>query len=217
MGQLTIINLILSALISLCYNQEYNRFPPYPQPQGNQQFQPSPNNFQPGSGFQPPNQFQQQPNPWMSILGGLLGANTGQPNGQLNGPPPPPGGPMVPNSMMPNPMAGPMSGPMSGALMANQMIGGQQMECAMAPSSTTFMSPSHTTFDRNLVNRSGLCVSSPMECRGRGGQVLGPCFRFRSPGTPVPYGACCHCEYLPALDSFILRFDTRVQLTELIY
>ena len=210
MGHLTIINLILPALISLCYNQEYNRFPPYPQPQGNQQFQPS-NNFQPGSGFQPPSQFQQQPSPWMSILGGLLGANTGQPNGQVNGPPPPLG-PMVPNSMMPNPMGGPMSG----ALMANQMIGGQQMECAMPASSTTFMSTSHTTFDRNLVNRSGLCVSSPMECRGRGGQVLGPCFRFRSPATPVPYGACCHCEYLPALGFLILRFDTWVKLTELI-
>lgn len=193
MGHLSIINLILSALITLCYNQEYNRFPPYPQPQGNQQFQPSPSNFQPGSGFQPPNQ---QPSPWMSILGGLLGANTGQPNG----PPPPPGGPMVPNSMMPNPMAGPM--------MANQMVGGQQMECAMAASSTTFMSTSHTTFDRNLVNRSGLCVSSPMECRARGGQVLGPCFRFRPSATPVPYGACCHCEYLPALHLLFLRCDT---------
>ena len=47
-------------------------------------------------------------------------------------------------------------------------------------------------------NRTGFCVSSPNECRGRGGQLLGPCFRRQGGphGLPIgpPFGACCFFE-----------------------
>ena len=131
-------------------------------------------------------------NPIASILGNLLGGL-----GALTLPPSSPAGDFYPPNSVP-----PSRFPMSGRLVQPPE---PMIECS-APLSPHFIqrpSSGHQQHHNHaggeaggdVSNRTGYCVPSPMDCRGRGGSLLGPCLRYRGSNLPPQVaGACCYFE-----------------------
>lgn len=154
--------------------------------------------YRPGNVYPPPNgppfpSIQPQ-NPIASFLGNLLGGLAGS----------------VPvNAAQIRPSGNQPQTPQifPGAGMFNNGLPPRMMECQIAYQQNLQGSHHHghhgssdgpANPEMAHSNRTGYCVPSPNDCRARGGQLLGPCFRRQGGpyGPPVgpPFGACCYFE-----------------------
>lgn len=130
---------------------------------------------------------QQGVNPIGNLLGNLLGGLGAL---AMNLPPP------LNSNYPPNPpyMPPPHRFPGSGRLTQSQMQE-SVIECTAPPTPQLIPRRGQSELGSDFSNKTGFCVPSPMECRGRGGTLLGPCLRFR--GTNMPpqiVGACCYYQ-----------------------
>ena len=133
------------------------------------------------SAMQPP---PQQINPLFNMLGNLLG---GLGAFTMNNPVP-----NYPSNMSPPPV---QRFPHGGRLI--QPPQESVIECAAPPVPHMILGPGahNSEMSSDASNKTGFCVTNPMECRGRGGSLLGPCLRFRAPNMPPQIvGACCYFE-----------------------
>lgn len=154
--------------------------------------------FRPGNIYPPPNGpapgMIQQYNPLASFLGNLLGGLTGS---------------VPPNAGTTRPPGNPSQNPqIPGGGMFYTPLPPRLIECRIGyphrPHGSGHHHGHHMSNDEAIdpestnSNRTGYCVPSPNDCRGRGGQLLGPCFRRQGGpyGPPVgpPFGACCFFE-----------------------
>lgn len=149
------------------------------------------NNDFPGPQYMAPSAMRPPPqkpnNPFANLLGNLLGGLGAL---AVNMPPPPPNYQQnLPSTM---PQRFPQNGRLNQIPMYEPVI-----ECSVPLSPQMIPRPSHTSSElsRDSSNKTGFCVPSPMDCRGRGGTLLGPCLRFRGPNAPPQvFGACCYFE-----------------------
>lgn len=137
------------------------------------------------SAMQPPIQ---QTNPLFNMLGNLLGGlGALTMNNPYAGYPPNP--PHQPYPGQRFPQSGRLIQPQEGVI-----------ECSAPPAPHMIMNPgTHSSHGSEVSseasNKTGFCMPNPMECRGRGGTLLGPCLRFRAPNMPPQiFGACCYFE-----------------------
>ena len=137
-------------------------------------FRPDDNllNRYPGPNIAPP------VNPFVNLLGNLLGGL----------------GPVPNNNFAPPPIRYPQS--------ARLLSPDSVIECSAVISPQTILHSVHSDRPRpnhdvltDASNKTGFCVPNPMDCRARGGSLLGPCLQFQAPNMPPQvFGACCYFE-----------------------